>query len=72
MGVLRAVRIGCARLGLIESLDRAEELLSGLMKGEKVAGWRDSKLIYAVLSLIIMDKKEPLSLEDLTNLVEQF
>lgn len=72
MGVLRAVRMGCARLGLMESLDRAEEILSGLLKGEKSAGWRDSKLIYTVLSLAIMDKEDPLSPEDIANLVEQF
>jgi hypothetical protein len=72
MGVLRAVRMGCARLGLKENLDRAEELLSELLKGEKTAEWRDSKLIYTVLSLAIMDKQEPLSPEDIANLVEQF
>lgn len=64
--------MGCARLGLKENLDRAEELLSELLKGEKTAEWRDSKLIYTVLSLAIMDKQEPLSPEDIANLVEQF
>lgn len=72
MGVLRGVRMGCVRLGLMEGLDRAEELLSGLLKGEKATGWRDSKLIYTVLSLAIMDKEEPLGLEDVAKLVEQF
>jgi hypothetical protein len=62
MGALRAVRMGCAHLGLQENLARAEQLLSGLLKEEKTVGWRDTKLIYTVLSLTIMDKEEPLSL----------
>jgi hypothetical protein len=72
IGSLRAVRLGCQRLGLTDGLPRAEEILAILLKGERSASWKESKLIYAVLSLTRMDREDGLTNEEVNALVEQF
>jgi hypothetical protein len=72
MGALRGVKVGCVRLGLMDNLPRAEEFLSILLKQERTAEWKDSKLIYTVLSLVKMDKEQTLSSQEVVSLVEQF
>lgn len=72
MGALRAIKIGCAKLGLSERLPKAEELLSMLLKQERTVEWKDSKLIYAVLALIKMDQEEELTNNEILALIEQF
>lgn len=71
MGALRAVKLGCLRLNLPDRIDRGEEILSVVVKLEETAGWKDSKLIYAVLSLLQLDGEEQLTNEDIISLAQQ-
>ena len=60
-GVLRAVKIGCQRLSLTSYIGRAEDILSILLKEDMICSWKDSKIIYAVLSIVKIDSQEKIT-----------
>lgn len=60
-GVFRAVKIGCQRLNLTAFIGRAEDILSILLKEDMIYSWKDSKIIYAVLSIVKIDSQEKLT-----------
>ena len=59
--VFRAVKIGCQRLNLTAFIGRAEDILSILLKEDMIYSWKDSKIIYAVLSIVKIDSQEKLT-----------
>lgn len=68
MGPLRAVRVGCLRLNMQEKMARSEEILAMLLKDERVYAWKDSKLIYSVLSFT---KMHDFAIEEILALTKQ-
>lgn len=61
--------MGCSLLGSKDKLPRNEELLWSCLKEEELSRWKDVKLVYAILSLNLIDPQSELPVKDSINLV---